>query len=92
MTVDTSGAVFEQSTTTGCVLNGQISIIDSNWNLYAITLDGANCQGIFESLNGATFTGLASLVDDMGTDILVAAVTGDVAGNTESLAAIAFRM
>ena len=81
--INANGVIFEQDPTTGCVLNGQITIIDSNFNAYDVTLTISNCTGQFALLNGSTFTGLA--VYDNTTpppDEIVMGITGAVAGVT----------
>ena len=50
MTIDVNGALFMQSAQSGCVWNGQVSLIDTDWNLYAVTATSDNCQGLFAPL------------------------------------------
>ena len=56
-----NGVIFEQDPTTGCVLNGQISIINAAYNAYSMSLSFANCTGSAAAANGYTMTGLATL-------------------------------
>ncbi|MEN8259066.1 MAG: hypothetical protein ABFS02_00505, partial [Pseudomonadota bacterium] len=60
--VDANGVIFSQSTA-GCVSNGQISIIDANFNAYDVTLDVTLCG----ALNGM-YDGLGLTVDAKATD------------------------
>ena len=60
--VDANGVIFSQSTA-GCVSNGQISIIDANFNAYDVTLDVTLCG----ALNGM-YDGLGLTVDANATD------------------------
>jgi hypothetical protein len=60
--VDANGVIFSQSTA-GCVSNGQISIIDANFNAYDVTLDVTLCG----ALNGM-YDGLGLTLDENATD------------------------
>ncbi len=81
--INANGVIFEQDPTTSCVLNGQITIIDSNFNAYDVSLSVSNCTGAEAILNGSTFTGLAVLDSTAPPpDELVIAVTGAVSGVT----------
>ncbi len=73
-TIDGAGLVFEQNSQTGCVLDGQVSIIDASWNLYDATFTTNSCAGSFAPLNGARWNGLVALaMDDTGRDVLIGA-------------------
>lgn len=81
--INANGVIFEQDPTTSCVLNGQVTIIDSNFNAYDVSLSVSNCTGAEAILNGSTFTGLAVLDSTAPPpDELVIAVTGAVSGVT----------
>lgn len=60
LTIDSNGAIFEQDPTTGCVVNGQVSIPSSSYNAYSFSISYANCTGSSAYLNGTTATGLAA--------------------------------
>ncbi len=60
--VDANGVIFSQSTA-GCVSNGQISIIDANFNAYDVTLDVTLCG----ALNGM-YDGLGLTLDRNATN------------------------
>ena len=60
--IDNTGAIFGNSSA-GCVLNGQVTIIDAAFNAYDVTLDVANCAG----LNGM-YDGLGISQDDIVMD------------------------
>lgn len=85
LTIDANGVVFEQSATSGCVLNGQVSIIDANWNAYDVAFTVSNCQGAQAVLNGSAWDGIAALELEAGSETLIAAFTGTVQGATFSL-------
>jgi hypothetical protein len=60
--VDANGVIFSQSAA-GCVSNGQISIIDANFNAYDVTLDVTLCG----ALNGM-YDGLGLTLDTNATN------------------------
>jgi hypothetical protein len=78
LNVASNGTVFLQDPSTGCVVNGQVSIIDPAYNAYRIDLAYSSCTGVNATLNGATFTGLAAY--DAASAEAVAFVQGTVAG------------
>lgn len=63
-TIDATGAISGQSNA-GCVLNGQVTIIDATFNAYDVALDVASCGG----LNGM-YDGLGVTRDNVATDDL----------------------
>lgn len=71
LSIDAGGATFSQ-TTSGCIGNGQVSIIDSQFNGYDVSLTVSNCPG----LNGM-YDGLAVTTDFISTNdtLLFAAFT-----------------
>jgi hypothetical protein len=76
VTIGTDGAIFSQNPSTGCVLNGTVSIINSSYNVYRIEFSNANCQGQYAALNGVQFTGLAVLDNTQTPEAVIAGVTG----------------
>lgn len=69
-TIGSDGALTG-SDTDGCVFNGQVSIIDSRYNAYDITLTISNC------IATTTLNGLAALGDDTGTNDLLYVSAGN---------------
>ena len=61
LTIDAQGAIFYQSSVTGCIGNGTADIIDTAYNTYRVTLDIENCTGDENVRNGLNFTGLANI-------------------------------
>ncbi len=59
--IDANGGITGQSAF--CVLNGQVSIIDANFNAYDVQLDASLCGGLT-----GTYDGLGITQDDAGTD------------------------
>jgi hypothetical protein len=80
VTVDANGNIFSQDATTGCVLNGRASVIDSRYNAYHVEYTFASCTGQLTALNGVTFTGLATLDNTTPPEQAIVAVTAQ-AGN-----------
>jgi len=60
LTISATGAISEQDPTTGCVVNGQLTIPSSSYNAYSFSVNYANCTGANAVLNGTTATGLAT--------------------------------
>ena len=63
-TIDAAGVITGQSNS-GCVLNGQVAIIDAMFNVYDVTLDVASCGGL-----DGTYDGLGSSQDGAAMDDL----------------------
>ena len=84
--VSTTGEIFEQDPVSGCVVNGQISYIRREFNLYDVSISYSNCTGGEIELNGSTFTGLATLDDSVEPETAVFGLTGAVGEETYSLA------
>lgn len=61
VSISGNGSIFEQDPTSGCVINGQISTINSQYDAYSISLSFSNCMGSAAAANGHTLTGLATL-------------------------------
>ena len=61
--VDGSGVIFGQSNA-GCVLNGQVTIIDATGNAYDVALDLTSCGALNGSYNGLGQTGDSGGTDD----------------------------
>jgi len=86
------GSIFEQNPNFGCVTNGLVSIIDSDFNAYDYQFDISNCTGQLANLNGASIFGMASLCDASGQDPLKVAATGVVDGISVSVTIVAIRL
>lgn len=61
VSITSSGAIFAQDPNTGCVINGQVNVVQANYNLWAAEIDYANCQGSAAALNGLQFAGFVEL-------------------------------
>lgn len=85
LNVSGSGVVFEQDPDTGCVVNGQINIINAAFNAYDVSITYSSCQGNAAVLNGATFTGLGTLDNTAVPETAVVGLTGVIQGVTYSV-------
>ena len=77
LNVNANGVIFEQDPN-GCVLNGQVSIINAAYNAYSIQVTFENCTGTTASLNGVTASGLVTL----DTSVSPAAIVGGLTSNS----------
>ncbi len=92
LNIAADGAMFSQDAGTGCVVNGQITIINAAYNAYDVEFTYSNCLGEAAALNGSTFAGLALLDNTVAPEELGIAVTGDVIGVHVSLVLISERI
>jgi hypothetical protein len=81
LSIDGNGVIFEQDPATGCVTNGQISPIDTQYNAYSISLTPSNCTGGAAVINGVTFTGLATLDQTVSPSQLDFGVSASINGS-----------
>ena len=70
MNINPNGAVFAQDPTSGCIVNGHLSMINAKYNAYSASATYSNCTGNASALNGLTATGLASLDDGVNPNVL----------------------
>ena len=65
LSISNAGVVYSQSSTTGCVINGAVAVIDARFNAYGVKLEYSGCTGAASRLNKSTAFGLMML-DDSG--------------------------
>jgi hypothetical protein len=82
VTVSSNGSLFSQDPVSGCVLNGNASILNASYNAYAVQFDYANCIGSASPLNGVKFTGLATLDNTVSPEQILVGATGS-SGNVK---------
>jgi hypothetical protein len=70
VSIDADGVIFSQDAKTGCVLNGQLSVVDPTYNAYSATVTYSNCLGGVAYLNGQTALGLVALNDQVTPNML----------------------
>ena len=85
LTIDVNGALFMQGPLTGCVWNGQVSLIDPDWNLYRVNATSENCLGMFAPFSGKEWSGLGTVLTDTGADSLLGGITAEIDGVPRSL-------
>ena len=71
--INADGTLFSQEAVIECVTNGQVDIIDPDFNLYAVSLAMSNCNDDTAWLNGMSGTGFFSLDNEFqpGTETLI---------------------
>jgi hypothetical protein len=82
LTISSNGTIFEQDPTTGCVTNGQASIVNPSYNAYAFSFTFSNCTGNAAVLNGQTATGLGYYDNSVNPNQVVFGVHVIVNGQT----------
>ena len=82
LTISADGAIFEQDPTTGCVVNGQVTIPNSSYNAYSFSVNYANCTGANAALNGTMAIGLATYDNTVTPNELDAGWHGDTNPNS----------
>ena len=82
VTVSSNGQVFSQDPTTGCVINGTVSIIDATRNAYKVQYTYASCSGQNAVLNGLQFSGMATLDNTQSPEHAIVGVTAK-SGNVQ---------
>ena len=80
VSIDAAGVITAQDPNTGCVINGNVTIINASYNAYGVQITYANCVGAAAVLNGVTFNGLATLDTNTNPVQAIAGVTGSAGG------------
>ncbi len=83
MDIAADGTIFAQDAFTNCVINGQVNIIDSAFNVYDFQISYSSCTGPDADLNGATFVGIGFLfkvLEPIDPSELWIPLTGEVDG------------
>ncbi|HSG63591.1 MAG TPA: hypothetical protein VLD39_01255 [Gammaproteobacteria bacterium] len=80
LTIDENGVLFEQDPATGCVFNGEVYAVDTDFNAYALEFVMGNCEGELAFLNGTQWYGIGSLDEDnlVGPEKFVFGATTEV--------------
>jgi hypothetical protein len=68
--IDPDGIIASQDPNTGCVQNGQLSVIDPAYDMYSVTVTYSDCQSTVAALNGVTALGLIALDDKVVPNVL----------------------
>ena len=80
LTIDVDGVLFMQSSQSGCVWNGRVGLMHTDWNLYGMTATSENCQGAFAPIAGASWDGMVTILTAPGAEALVGGITAEVDG------------
>lgn len=80
LNITSGGVIFSQDAATGCVINGQVNIIDAAYGAYDFGFTYGNCLGQAAILNGSSFSGIAALDNTVNPEALIVTATGEVAG------------
>ncbi len=83
--IASDGTIFAQDSVSGCVINGQVRVIDNAFNAYDLDVGFSSCTGQEAILNGTSFVGIGTLDNTVIPEMLIVAVVGDVAGTLASL-------
>jgi hypothetical protein len=80
LSIDGNGVIFEQDPTTGCVINGQVSLIDTQYNAYSLSITFSMCTGSAAAANGVTMTGLVALDQTVSPALLDFGISASTSG------------
>jgi len=89
LNITNQGDMFLQDPVSGCVANGEIAIMNSNFNVYDVRMLLSNCTGSHSVLNGVTFGGLAEAIFENtftyadGVLALLSEVSGAIAAEVQ---------
>jgi hypothetical protein len=82
VSITSGGVITAQSSSNGCVLNGQVSANNTSYDVYEVSYTLESCTGTDAALNGVQFTGLATLNTGVSPAQVVIGVTGQSSGGT----------
>ena len=86
LSINGNGVIFEQDPTTGCVINGQVTLINTQYNAYSVSVTFSSCTGSAAAANGLTMTGLAALDQTVSPAVLYFGLSASVSGRFVVLA------
>ncbi|HYM43178.1 MAG TPA: hypothetical protein VET46_10485 [Steroidobacteraceae bacterium] len=71
-----NGTITGRNPQNSCVVNGTITIVNSTYDIYQVTLSYSNCTGTYAALNGVELTGLAVYDPNTSPPLLTIEVAG----------------
>jgi hypothetical protein len=71
-----NGVMTSQNAANSCVLNGSVTVVNSAYDIYEVSLTYEDCTGSYLPLNGVQFTGLAVLDSNSSPEQVTIAVSG----------------
>lgn len=54
VTIDSNGVVFEQDPDSGCIVSSQVSLVDAQYNAYAVSLTFSSCVGAYFGIDNSS--------------------------------------
>jgi hypothetical protein len=81
ISISGDGVVTGQNPANSCVLNGMITVINSSYDIYQVSLTYENCTGSYAVLNGLQLTGLAVLNPNTSPTQLTITLAGASSGS-----------
>ncbi len=76
VTISSGGVLYGQGSSSGCVLNGTVTVEDSSYDIYQVAYTLSNCTGSYAVLNGVAFSGQAVRNTGVTPTQFVIGVTG----------------
>ncbi|HVO47913.1 MAG TPA: hypothetical protein VMT29_16435 [Steroidobacteraceae bacterium] len=83
LSISGSGVLSARDAGTGCVISGTVGTIDTNYNMYAVSLTTVGCATEFNVPDGAQLKGLATLNDSQSPEYVIIGAA-DTIGPTKS--------
>lgn len=81
ISISGNGVMTGQNPANSCVLNGTITVINSSYDIYQVSLSYENCTGSYVVLNGLQLTGLAVFNPNTSPTQLTISVAGASSGS-----------
>jgi len=78
LNINSGGVLFEQDADDGCILNGQITVVNAAYNAYLVQFTVSNCNANYAALNATSWTGIATLDNTTSPEELVFGVVGNI--------------
>jgi hypothetical protein len=80
ISISGNGVITGQNPANSCVVNGTITVVNSSYDIYQVSLTYENCTGSYAVLNGVTLTGLAVFNPNTSPTQMTISVAGASAG------------
>ena len=81
ISISGNGVMTGQNPANSCVVNGTITVINSRYDIYQVSLTYENCTGSYAVLNGLQLTGLAVFNPNTSPTQLTISVAGASSGS-----------
>jgi len=80
VSISGNGVMTGQDPANSCVVNGTITVINSSYDIYQVSLTYESCTGSYAVLNGLTLTGLAAFNPNTSPTQLTICIAGASSG------------